>query len=331
MTPPKERLPLLDNARALLILLVVLGHLWEPLQFRGRHPLYLLLYSFHMPAFVLISGACYSPKSPRVIFEKFFLPYLLFQPVYLLFNAWKYQQIPTLQYLTPAWILWYLFSMGTWYAAAAIIRPEKNSWWVAFGLSIAGALAAGFYPRIGYFLSLSRTLVLFPFFLLGMRLRSKRSPLIFRPATPNARLRVHKWLCFALSLLGTALLLQHRAQIDERWLYHCDPYAQPGYTVWLRAGLLVLGCMQSFSLLFLMPNRPITLFSQMGQSTLPVYLLHGILVKYADCRGWLQALPLPLLTGPLLAAAMALLLSSRPVARGFQMLQNLPPPSRKSK
>ena len=117
-----------------------------------------------------------------------------------------------------------------------------------------------------------------------------------------------------------------RAQIDERWLYHCDPYAKPGYTVWLWAGLLVLGCMQSFSLLFLMPNRPITLFSQVGQSTLPVYLLHGILVKYADCRGWLQALPLPLL-----AAAMTLLLCSRPVARGFQMLQNLPSPSRKSK
>ena len=54
-------------------------------------------------------------------------------------------------------------------------------------------------------------------------------------------------------------------------------------------------------------------------------------VKAGVIGALVVALPLPLLTGPLLAAAMALLLSSRPVARGFQMLQNLPPPSRKSK
>lgn len=193
-------------------------------------------------------GLLFSQK-PRVIFEKFFLPYLLFQPIYLLFNAWKYQQIPTLQYLTPAWILWYLFSMGTWYAAAAIIRPEKNSWWVAFGLSIAGALAAGFYPRIGYFLPFRARWCFSPSFCWGCACAAKGASDF---PTGNAKRPASRaqMACFALSLLGTALLLQHRAQIDERWLYHCDPYAQPGYTVWLRAGLLVLGCMQSFSLLF---------------------------------------------------------------------------------
>lgn len=53
------RYPVLDNARFLLISLVVTGHLLEQLADSGpiTAALYRWIYLFHMPAFVLISGA----------------------------------------------------------------------------------------------------------------------------------------------------------------------------------------------------------------------------------------------------------------------------------
>lgn len=53
-----KRIPYFDNARALLIILVVLGHMSS--EFIEHDELiadvYLFIYTFHMPAFILISG-----------------------------------------------------------------------------------------------------------------------------------------------------------------------------------------------------------------------------------------------------------------------------------
>ena len=50
-TAPAFRIPYLDNAKFLLIALVVLGHLLELAEgFPHREFLYAVIYSFHMPA-----------------------------------------------------------------------------------------------------------------------------------------------------------------------------------------------------------------------------------------------------------------------------------------
>lgn len=45
-----ERLDYLDRAKGYLIILVVIGHIWQSV------PVFNVIYSFHMPAFFLISG-----------------------------------------------------------------------------------------------------------------------------------------------------------------------------------------------------------------------------------------------------------------------------------
>ena len=52
-----------DNLKILLILLVVLGHIIEP--FYKLNTLYLIIYAFHMPVFVYISG--YFAKGNKII------------------------------------------------------------------------------------------------------------------------------------------------------------------------------------------------------------------------------------------------------------------------
>ena len=54
----KERNLKLDNAKGILITLVVIGHMLLPIQgtTRGVTNFFYMIYAFHMPAFVFISG-----------------------------------------------------------------------------------------------------------------------------------------------------------------------------------------------------------------------------------------------------------------------------------
>ena len=46
----KERLDYIDKARGILIILMVIGHVWQ------SGPVFDVIYAFHMPAFFIISG-----------------------------------------------------------------------------------------------------------------------------------------------------------------------------------------------------------------------------------------------------------------------------------
>ena len=74
--------PYLDNARGLLIGLVVLGHLLTPLATREADVLNLWIYSFHMAAFVTVSGYVArgwvgSPRQAAAIVTSLIVPYVL--------------------------------------------------------------------------------------------------------------------------------------------------------------------------------------------------------------------------------------------------------------
>ncbi|MCD8133214.1 MAG: acyltransferase family protein [Clostridiales bacterium] len=62
----KERNDHFDNIKAVLIFLVVLGHVFRNLGANGdEYLVYKIIYSFHMPAFLFVSGYFmkYDPKS----------------------------------------------------------------------------------------------------------------------------------------------------------------------------------------------------------------------------------------------------------------------------
>ncbi len=83
----RERLHYLDAARGFAILLVVLGHIWETDQ-----PLPVLIYSFHVPLFFVISGilTAYTDQAERPAAKRIsarvkslIVPYIFFELVFL--------------------------------------------------------------------------------------------------------------------------------------------------------------------------------------------------------------------------------------------------------
>src|SRR5688572_26292294 len=160
----------LDNVKLFLIVLVVVGHAIEPVIGASRvlKALYDFIYVFHMPLFVGLAGhfarAELKAEDRRKLLATTLLPYLLFQLLYRALDVFTSAN-GTFAYqpMTPYWILWFLFSLLWWRASLPFVLHVR---W-APAVVVIVALLAGATPQVSYFFSLSRTLVFFPFFLLG--------------------------------------------------------------------------------------------------------------------------------------------------------------------
>lgn len=302
ITRRSDRYPALDTARFVLIALVVVGHLIEQLVHTGpaADALYRWIYLFHMPAFVLISGALSSPALTRRrlarIVTGLLLPYVLFQTLYpawdaLLFGkgGWSHG------YLTPYWLLWYLLSLACWRLMLPVFARLKYPLPVA----VAIALAAGVASWIGYPFSLSRTLVFFPLFLVGFRLRAWRLQHLGEAG-------VRKTLA-VLVLVATAAGAWFLRGLDPRWLYASVDYAALGVGPLVGAGvrlaLLTTSSACALSVLTLVPRRP--RWAGAGRRSIDAYLLHGFLVRAALAAGAFALLDRAMPQGAALVVAIA--------------------------
>lgn len=131
------RIPLFENVRGILIILVVMGHALEPLL--GREPLAKALYSglylFHIPAFAFLSGhlsrADSGPRALGAIAWGQLAPLAVFQVLYVAFDAWVLGRGWSTHWLVqPYWLLWFLLSLGCWRLALPLLRrlPGPLMW-----------------------------------------------------------------------------------------------------------------------------------------------------------------------------------------------------------
>jgi len=294
MARQPARYPVLDNARFLLISLVVTGHLLEQLVDPGPFDatLYRWIYLFHMPAFVLISGVVSKPTLTRrravALLTCLLLPYAIFQTLYPAWDAWLFKTGDWSQgYLTPTWLLWYLPSLACWRLLLPLFARLK----FALPFAVAIALAAGSAPWIGYPLSLSRTLVFFPLFLLGYRLGGQRVQQL-------GHARAHKYAALAV-LISAAVGAWLLHDADPAWLYAATGYADLHVASWpgagIRLALLTASASCALAVLALTPRRAMP--GTPGRRSLTAYLMHGFLVRGLVAAGafaWLaRVLPEP--------------------------------------
>lgn len=173
----EKRNCLFDNLKCLLIFLVVYGHFIENFQSiyasESTRIVYQFIYLFHMPGFVFVSGY-FARKGDVKIFEKVLLnqivPLFFFQLVFEVFHWIVFHEFSgkTLD-LAPYWILWYLLSLAFWRISFQLLYKIR----FLLVISVVFALVAGMVNSIGYPLSISRTVVLFPFFVLGNIFKEK--------------------------------------------------------------------------------------------------------------------------------------------------------------
>jgi fucose 4-O-acetylase-like acetyltransferase len=275
----KTRNAYYDNAKFLLVFFVVFGHFIQSYiqQDQLINTLYTTIYTFHMPAFILISGffakGVHKEGYLKKIAKKLIIPYLIFQGIYSLYYFFIHEHKGIeLDPLNPQWSLWFLISLFCWNVMLFLFTKWKVS--TALFISVALGIVVGYFDEINNYLSLSRTFVFFPFFLLGYYFEKdyfeKIREIKFRYIA----------LIIMISIFAAFYLLP---DFDYKWLFGSKPYDALNYSLLnggiIRLGVYCLTLLATLCFLALVPRQRY-FFTKWGTSSIYVYLLHGFFIKY---------------------------------------------------
>jgi fucose 4-O-acetylase-like acetyltransferase len=311
-----------DNAKYLAIVLVAMGHAWEPLRGTSRtaEGLYDFVFAFHMPAFIIISGYFsrsfdLSPKRLQRLLTGVAVPYLVFETAYSLFKrtAGHSPGFP-ISLLDPWYLTWFLAALFIWRLTTPLWRVVR--WPLPISLVIA-ALATT-EPHMSAAFDLQRLLQFLPYFVLGLSLRPKHFAMLRRT-----------WVrVLAVPVLAGGFWLAYWAgpQINDSWFYHRDAAGDLGAPWWIGPvstfALFSISLVLTGAFFALVPGRR-TWFTALGAGTLYGYLLHGFLIKGADFWGWYDRYawirtPGGLFGVTVIAGVVVTALCSAPVRRVFR-------------
>ncbi len=319
----KPRDPYFDNAKYLAILLVAIGHAWTPLRDDSRtaSALYLFVYTFHMPAFILIAGyfsRSYTgrPDQLKRLITGVGVPYLIFEVAYVLFKRWGTDDPASpFSLLDPYYVTWFLVALFIWRLTAPIWRIIR--WPVPVSLAVAALASVS--PHIDNDLNLQRVLQLLPFFVIGLHLRREH----FHWA------RERRVQLLAVPTVLTALVVAWWAvpRMDHGWFYRTHSAQEMGSEWWagvvmtpalFGCGLLLTACFLAF-----VPERRVW-FTALGAGTIYGYLLHGFVAKASRWWDWYAAdwvnSPGGRVVVTLIGAAVVTVLCTAPVRRAFRVL-----------
>ncbi|GGZ12733.1 hypothetical protein CP967_17805 [Streptomyces nitrosporeus] len=320
--PRRARDPYFDNAKYLAMVLVALGHSWEPLRDSGRlvETCYMFVYAFHMPVFIMVSGyfsRSFDARPDRMwkLVTSVLVPYAVFEVAYTVFERLTKTPGYELSPLAPYWLLWFLPALFLW----RITTPFWQTVRWPLSLSLVIACIGSMNSTIGTDLQLQRILQFLPFYVLGLKLRPEHFDLVRRRAVRVASVPV--------CLIALAAAYWAEPRFSHSWLFHKAGAEQLGEPAWVGAPvtLLLFGCAVVLSACFLawVPNRKLWM-TALGAGTMYGYLLHGFVIRGAERAGFYDvevfATPAGRVLMSVLAAVMITVLCSPPVRRALRFL-----------
>lgn len=275
------RVEWLDSLKGILIILVVVGHFLLPVWDAGGPitAVYQLIYLFHMPLFVFVSGlfAKHTVDAQGRLRVDRILTYFLIGFAYsTLLRVCEGSSLSFEALLSFPSAPWHVISLGSWMVLVPLLNRLRPTWGVAIAALIS--VVSTVQDTQTDFFALSRTALFLPFFVLGYyvsvgnlgRVREGRERVGFAIVGVVA---------------AAAFLLLRDSGLDSLFFLvsgnnECDMpalLAAAGY-----AGITLLGAGMSLGCVELAPGRSRQL-SFLGKRTLQIYVIHrfvrGALVR----------------------------------------------------
>lgn len=310
-----------DNAKAVLVTLVVVGHALQPSAAAGvvaADVAYRWIYLFHMPAFVLVTGVLSAELTTRRagrLVVGLVVPYVIFQVLQTIEVSVLRGHAAPLHVLVPRWTLWYLVAVVLWRLSAPLwlaLRPT-----IAVVASLALCVLGGLGAGVGHALALDDTLGFLPYFVAGLLLRNAAG--LDRiggvVASISRRWRVVAGLVLLAALVGTALTRDAFNRVALQPGFATDAVgASVGRGTLLRLILVGAAAVATVAVLVVMP-RAAHWWTSVGRASIYVYLLHAlVLTPLRDAEPpWTGPSVVPVVVAA--AVGLALLLASHPVRR----------------
>ncbi len=272
----KERNFMFDSFRGLLIWSIPISHFTRV----GGHfssaslsgIVYITINVFVMQAFMFLSG--YFSKKPdrarQSAFKTFMLPYLVFTVVFYYFRMFYFGRA-NLDFLTPPFALWFLFSVFFYRLLLKdIVKIPYAMVWFSLLYIVAGQVI-----YFNDFLALGRTVSYFPFFLLGYYCSRERL---------ESLQKLKGWQSAVLGtvLLGISYLLAFKLQLPVGFYLLKTSAAEIGIEWWMdilmRILIYVLACAWIVLMINIIPDKK-TYLTYVGMNTMPIYIFH-LFVRY---------------------------------------------------
>ncbi len=273
----KPRDYLMDNLRAILIILVVWGHLLTSMRSENEviKSIYIFIYMFHMPAMTFVSG--YFSKNLEKIrsnaFVTIFIPYLLLNGINYAYKILVLKEdFYHFQVFRPSWGLWYLLALFFWKFFLKDILKIRH----LLMFSFAAAILTGFSGEFDEYMALARVVCFLPFFVLGNYCRKRHI----------AKIRQLPKILSCIILLavaGISVYASYRKLIDTEVLYLRSPYPEDSRieTMLLRILIYVIALIMMIALINLVTSKK-TFLSYVGRSTMTVYILHLFMIPLLE-------------------------------------------------
>lgn len=275
-----------DILKFFLVFLVVLGHAasfyTETSSF--MQGLFLLIYSFHMPLFIFISGMFSKKNIDEKRYNKIF-GYLI---LYFVLKSYEfiYKLLsgvnPSFTLLSEGGAPWYMFALFSFNLLTIAVNKVSPKYVLIFGVLLA--CVSGYDSYIGDFLVLSRTIVYFPFFYLGYCLDRKKTEDFCR--SKNRKI-------FAAAVLVSFAVIVFVFADRIEWLRPLltgrNPFSKLGryadFGFLIRLLYYAVAGLVSACIVILTPQQTrFGIAEKLGQRTLAVYGLHYIVLYFMFVR-----------------------------------------------
>lgn len=273
----------LDNLKAILILLVVVGHFVQT-GLEGSaisKGIFLFIYFFHMPLFIFTTGLVSQrimENQTRVVTRILSLWGLYILMKILIFcTKLLAGREPKFLLFSEDGIPWYLFAIGVYCGLSFILKsiPIKT----IFIISILTALVCGYDNSIKDFLVLSRVFVFYPFYLLGWGIGIDGFNRIAEYLSTKGKM--------ITALLGLIIIF-FIIYLNIDHLYFLRPFAtgrhpyavlKENFYLGAPIRLLTYGicCLISILVIAIAPQRRVPLITTMGRRTLQIYFFHSFI------------------------------------------------------
>lgn len=284
-----KRIPWFDNIKGLLIFLVVFGHLIEI--YRGLEGnesvkyLYDIIYFFHMPLFIMISGYFFRPNKFERIMQLLGV-FIIWQILNGVISHFIHEQ--TFVSLTPEsrifsifdpyWTLWYLLGIIVW----SIITPYILKLKYPLLISLMMAILISYTENVTSWFSLRKLINFYPYFLIGYVLADKKIIRLLTDVSKRKYIRSTALLTIVSFLVGMTYLTTMPKGTEV--LFMRESFSYFGWSFLKGSTIHVVMyfavTILSLSLLVFVPMRKnLPLFSKLGEYSLYIYLLHTNIVR----------------------------------------------------
>jgi fucose 4-O-acetylase-like acetyltransferase len=282
-----NRVSKFDNIKFLLIMLVVMGHFIDECTDVSDvyRSIFVFIYSFHMPLFFVVSGYFHRDKNikNKVIF--YIMMGFTAKMIVAAGKLFIKGETPKVELFSDKGFPWFMFVMAFYVLISYALRDVNRKGLLVFAVLLA--CLAGYDSGVGDFLYVSRIIVFYPFYLVGMLLNDRRfMEKLTELKIPENRFRMRclvavsvasiviwAYLCFCrldrVYIMRWMFTGRNSFSVKSAYLPYGFIYRLVAYTI---------STVLCFAVICLLPDVKIPGFTVFGANTLQIYLWHKTMV-----------------------------------------------------